>query len=1030
MNPTGNSDIQQALAEAMASRPYTHRQDVDAGIAAVITVEEDVRFLTATLRSVLTQNVLPGTIVIADATGATGQPVTSSFEVIPSPSGPVMEIPQSKRVDVRIVRAKGARSFGDAVNKALDYAELNPETRALWLLHDDSRPADAYCLERLLEAWRNTPGASVLGCKQCDWDGTQLHNVGLYAGRHTVHSLVVDGEPDQEQYDGRQDVFAVSLAGALVSLNQFQRIKGINPWFTTYGESMDFCRRVCLSGGRVVVVPRAEIAHRRARYEGVRTRGGEALTSDHAVRHGVAVARAAQRYRYTDMAMSSWIVVWLWRLIRSFGVAIAMLFGKKPFEAWVELCLPWLALTSIPGAMRSRRLVARQVKVPMSSLQVLTADRRQITQFHDRRDAFEAQQGVVLLSPLERAHLKARIRRRWTWALIMAFVSFAGIVGLHWPVFRTVFSDGSLYSHVLLPTGASFHQLAQAATTPWVFGAGTGIPAPPTPWLLVLMVSSLVTLGHVGGALALMLFAAAPLAALSFWALAGIFTRSDVVRVLGGLLWASTGIMFGWYAQANLPMLTVLVFLPAAFAFVFRAVGMYHTEDPLRPRPSVQAAALSALCFIPAVAAEPQLLLALIVAFPAFLLFVRRKRATLLLIPVPAAFAVAPTLVNAVRYAHLGSWRQLFGDITTPSSDVNGSPAALSLLEAAGRALDWRPLSADPLDLAVTVLFLVMTVLAIASLVLPFALRASRLMWVVILCGAALALVSSRVAIAVDADGVVAGSASPGILLMILGFLSCVSLVAGGAVKRFHPLHAVGEIETTRRDGLRPVIVSGRALLSILLVCCVAVQCWYGIERHRDGGLAMSRTGLPMVTTDYLSSGADHRVLAISAQTRNAVDYAVMRTSRGDLIDSSPAQRARLVNGEHDDIDSALAQACATLLSNPDEQAIATISGLGFGGIYVVSDGESAATATPYEQLNANIAASDGTQALVSTDDGVYYRLTLRSAESQNVDTSWQRRTQSSGWRVAWLACLSVVLALYCLVALPRRRLVNGLEEA
>ena len=78
--------------------------------------------------------------------------------------------------------------------------------------------------------------------------------------------------------------------------------------------------------------------------------------------------------------------------------------------------------------------------------------------------------------------------------------------------------------------------------------------------------------------------------------------------MLGGLLWASTGIMFGWYAQANMPMLTVMVFLPAAFAFVFRAVGMYHTEDPLKPRTSVQAAAIAALCFIPVVAAEPQLL--------------------------------------------------------------------------------------------------------------------------------------------------------------------------------------------------------------------------------------------------------------------------------------------------------------------------------------------------------------------------------------------------------------------------------------
>ena len=1013
----------------MAARPYTHRQDVDAGIAAVVTVEEDTRFLEATLRALLTQNVLPGVIVIADATGRTGQPVKSMLEVIPSPAGPVTQVPATKHVSIQIVRAKGARSFGDAVSKALDYAELDAATRALWLLHDDSRPSDGTCLERLLEVWRNAPGTSVLGCKQCDWDGTQLHDVGMYAGKHAVHSLVVDGEPDQEQYDGRQDVFAVSLAGALVSLSQFKRLKGINPWFTTYGESVDFCRRVCLSGGRVVVVPQAEISHRRARYEGVRTRGGEPLNDDHAVNPAMSVFRAQQRYLYTDIAMSSWILVWLWRLLRSFGMTIAMLFGKRPYDAWVQLCMPWLALTSIPRAMRSRRLVARQSRVAMSTLQVLSADKRQIRQFHDRRDAFRAQRDLVLLSPLEKAHLRARTVRRWSWASGMAAVCLIAMIVLYWPVFRSVFSGGSLYSDVLLPTGASFHQLVQSATTPWVFGVGTGIPAPPTPWLLVAMVASLVTLGHVPAALSLILFAAAPLSALSFWALAGIFTRSDIVRVLGGLLWASTGILFGWYAQANLPMLTVLVFLPAAFAFVFRAVGMYHTEDPLKPNPSVQAAAISALCFVPVVAAEPQLLLALIVAFLVFLMFVRRKRAALLLIPVPAAFAVAPTLVNSVRYADQGAWRQLFGDIMVPSSAANGSPASLSLLEAVSRALGWNMGSGNLVDMAVAALFAVMTVLAVASLVLPFALRASRLMWVVIVCGGVLALASTRVAIAVDADGVVAGSAQPGILLMILGFLACVCLVAGGAVKRFHPLHSSASDAQSQQDRLRLPIVIGRAVLAVVLAGCVAVQCWYGLEHYRASGLAVSDSGLPMVTTDYLESGEDHRVLAVKAQTRNAVDYAVMRTSRGDLIDSSPAQRVRLLNGERDQVDQTLAKACATLLSNPDEQAIADISALGFGGIYVVADSASGASATPYEQLSANIAASNGTQSLVSTDAGSYYRITLRNSDTQNVDTSWQQRTQNSGWRYAWLTCLGVIMVLYCLVALPRRRYAFGLEE-
>lgn len=107
MNPTANSDIHEAVVDAISARPYTHRQDVDAGIVAVVTVEADMRFLNATLRSLLTQSVLPGVIVIADATGLTTRSVQTSFEVIHSPAGPAMEVPQAKQVSVQVVRAKG-----------------------------------------------------------------------------------------------------------------------------------------------------------------------------------------------------------------------------------------------------------------------------------------------------------------------------------------------------------------------------------------------------------------------------------------------------------------------------------------------------------------------------------------------------------------------------------------------------------------------------------------------------------------------------------------------------------------------------------------------------------------------------------------------------------------------------------------------------------------------------------------------------------------------------------------------------------
>ena len=194
--------------------------------------------------------------------------------MVTTSSEPLEYVPQAQTVSVQIVNTRGARSFGDAVQKAIGLARIAPEVKNLWLLHDDSRPANAECLSELLEAQRNTPGASILGSKQLDWDGVNLHDVGAYANKHGVASLVVDGEPDQEQYDSRADVFSVSLAGALLPLTTLRSMGGIGAWFTTYAESIDFCRRISRSGGRVLVVPQARIAHRRARYEGVRTRGG------------------------------------------------------------------------------------------------------------------------------------------------------------------------------------------------------------------------------------------------------------------------------------------------------------------------------------------------------------------------------------------------------------------------------------------------------------------------------------------------------------------------------------------------------------------------------------------------------------------------------------------------------------------------------------------------------------------------------------------------------------------------------------
>lgn len=1025
-----STSIQEIVSDLLNQRTYVQAQTVDSYTAAVITVEEDLRYFATTLRAVLNQTVLPSVIVIADCTGQISQPVQAQITLNPEGQG------DTQSVSVQLVRAKGARSFYDAVTKSLQYAHLNSSVRSLWTLHDDSRPANNACLEALIEARSYASGTSLFGAKQLDWEGKTLHNVGSYLGKHRLESLVVEGEPDQEQYDGRRDVFAVSFAGALVSLSAVRQLQGVNSWFGTYGEAADFSRRVCLSGGRVVVVPQAQIAHRRARFEGIRSHDGKPL--DEQTPENTAMARLVsnRRYFYTDISAALWPLFWLLSIPQSILLAISNLFGKRPYEAWCELCQPWQALAYLGSGLHARRRVKQQSKVALNKLSVLIADRHQLAQWKDRQNALENQRHTVLLSSLAKAHLRNRVMKRWSAALLMAAACFAVIAVLFRNVLTSVWSGGSLYSAQLLASDVSFAQLARSATTAWVFGFSTGVPAPPTPWALVWLAASLLTFGHTAAATSLIFLVAAPLSALSFWALAGVFTRSDGVRLVAGLMWFSFGLCTGIYQSANLAMLTVMIFLPAAFAFVFRAVGMYHTEEPVRPHSSVQAAACAALCFIPVVASEPQLVFALLLIFVVFILLVRSHRMMLVLIPLPSALVLAPSLLNAIRYAHESAYRQLFADITIPSSVAQGAPASLSLADVVERAfgLDLRggllSGSSDVLQFCVLLAVIFIVVLAVVALLLPFALRASRMMWVVVVAGALLSMVSARIVISVDVEGAVAASVLPGMSLVMLGVLACVCLVSGGAVKHYAPLHfnpANVQLEGSAgaKTASQAQALSIRVARVALVTALAASSCvWlvFGLSQHNAQQVAISQSGLPMVASDYLNAGDGHRILALRAQTATRVDFSVMRTGKGDLADASAAQRAQFASGiRNGDLES-LAAASARLLANPDSNAINEVSKLGFGGIYVRNDTTDKASSEASQKLISNINATEGVQSVVSADSGVYYRLTLIDMKAQSVNMSWQHSTEHSVWRTLWLWSMGIVTSMYCLVAVPRVR--------
>lgn len=651
-----------------------------------------------------------------------------------------------------------------------------------------------------------------------------------------------------------------------------------------------------------------------------------------------------------------------------------------------------------------------------------------------------------MLSHLALAHLRKQFLRRLAWASGMTIAVLVALVATHWPLCRAIFSGGAVHAPSLPSSGADWSSLLAAATTSWSWAGGVGQPAVPAPFLLVLLPFALLTGGHMAQAMALMLLTETGLAALSFWALAGVVTRSNPIRVLLGLLWACLAFALGMVDGLQLPMLTVMAFMPAAFAFVSKAVGLYQTEAPVRPKASVQQAALASICFLPVLAAEPQLMLAMIPLFIVAICLVSSHRIMLLLMPLPSVLALAPTLVNSLHHASQGLWRQLFSDLMIPSADLTGRPRTGSLGELLTRLLGldvsapwpirWRPELWRPAALACCLL--TVALLAFIALVVPRALKAARILWITVLLGLVLALVSQAVCTGLDQTGPVAGSVLPGMMMAFMGLLTCLGLLAGRAVRPFSPL-APGHDQASDGNADRPPLPPAqsfptstvsvddggrvlRLLLGLVLGLVTAGVAVAGLAAPVGGPLSADGRQLPAVAVDYLDKDPSHRVLVLTSPSHGRVAYSGLHTSRGELIDASPALRAQRVDGGQMTGEDVLSHSVAALMANADSKAVAAVTDLGFGGIYVPVDRSGAAGlgSTPNDDLVSNVTASDGAQQVVANAQGTYFRLSSQSGEDTGVDMTGVRRAEASTWRRVWLWALCLILLGYCLVALPR----------
>lgn len=642
-------------------------------VTAVVVAADD-RYLEATLAAVARQTRAVERVIIADASDG-GAGIGNAIESLTFPGG----------VQVDHVASRGARNFGAAVKMAL-LGSLTEEvtTEWLWLLHDDSPPEPA-ALAELIRATAGARAVGIAGCKQVDYhDPDELVSVGVRYTRAGRRVAEVDpGEIDQGQYDDREDVYAVGTAGMLIRTRTWRAVGGTDPVLGPFHDGADLCRRVRLSGQRVIVVPTARVRHARASlWYGV---GREAVTADGrhsffprrlAILHGRLTAAPLWAVVFTALVMLLAAPVRaLWR-VASNDIALAV----------DELRAPLTAIGRIGAVVRARRTAARQAKVPRSALAPLQATRQEVRRlwWHRWRQARVEQRRRLAPSELEiRERRILATRRRWTLLAVTA-----ALVGLGALVAPAAFGAGaftipSLSGGGLAGVDDSYQVLWQRALSAWrVVGDGGAGPAAPFTFIVAL----LATLGGAPAGVSshafinVLLIAAPALAGLSAWFAAGAVARSVLLRAWAAIVWACVPALAAATQQGRVGVILAHILLPLLGLALARAFGLDQrdvivpgladaagraepAESAQVPDPgtirgpnalsrssgagSLGAAGAAGLLLAAIGAASPILLPALGVLLVILIPILRRAR--LVLIALPTLVLFAPTIAYAAR---------------------------------------------------------------------------------------------------------------------------------------------------------------------------------------------------------------------------------------------------------------------------------------------------------------------------------------------------------------------------------------------
>jgi GT2 family glycosyltransferase len=980
---------------------------VVATVTAVIVTRGPNPWFRTTLAAVRAQTRRPTRVVVVDVATAAATGAYADLQL----------------GDARFVAAPRARTFGAGIDAAL--REEDPAPQWVWLLHDDSSPApDA--LAELLRAVEHSSVVALAGVKQRAWSAApddtvrdidsvrrpdappapRLLEVGFTTTRAGRRTQAVDvHEIDQGQYDAREDVLAVGLAGALVRREAWTALGGTDPEVGPFGDGLDLSRRARLAGYRVVVVPSAVVEHARLSLYGVDPASGERPGGDPSY---FARRRSELHLRLTGTPAGALPFVALWLAVAAPFHAMYRLAVKQPGRAADELLAPLRALLDVPGVVRARSLARRTARLPRRTLRPLQASWREVAgQRRDHRLSVAEQRRTVLApSEVERGELlRLASRRRGVLAVVaVGLLALTGVVFAHG--LGPLASGGRLVGGALLPATASWSELWRDATTGWV-QSGFGAGAPADPLLTALLGPSVLTGGHVQLAVNLLVAGSVLLGGLGAWFAAGALTRWNAARLWAAAVWVAAPSLLLAVDQGRLGALLAHVALPWFALAALRGIGA-AVEDRVTPasphagRPthtghgalpdhgSLGALAASALLLVVVVAGAPGLFvpIALVVAVAAAVS--PRRCARLLLVLVVPAVVLAPFWWRVVTtWSQAGQgWHLLLADPGVPVAHATAAPWQLLLGQPAppvaffGLHGGWATWLAYALVGSVGLV-------AVAALLVGRRPAGVRIAWLGVAAGLAGAVLAVHTPVATSVDGVVTGWPGTALSVLVAGLLGAALLAVP---------------ERRRLRGWYDSAQRGKAVARFAVVLvAVAIPCG-GLASWADasagsatapgvGQVALRSDGVvPPVGRQMQQSDAAQRLLALDVAADGGVRYVLLRGDGSQLTDSSVVVEGRaLAASESEAVStstsassgSATASAAAPevqlarlagLLAGPgaapsSSDVAGQLAALGVGGVLLPA----AATAAPAASgaSDAGVAAADARASLVARLDAV-----------------------------------------------------------